>query len=70
MRKYFITHMQGLAVHVKEGLLFARDLSEETLQILTYVFDWLYYTQCITSFSSIDHRLCRYARFLILFHLT
>ena len=39
------------------------------MQILTYVFDLLYFTQCLTSFSSIDHlRLC--ARFLILFHLT
>ena len=33
--------MHGLAVYVKEGLPFARDL---TLRILTYVFDWLYFT--------------------------
>ena len=38
-----------------------------TLRLLTYVFDWLYFTQCLTSFSSIDHRLRHYARFLILF---
>ena len=42
----------------------------KTLQILTYVFDWLYFTQCVTSFPSIDHLLCPNARFLILFHLT
>ena len=24
----------------------------KTLQILIYVFDWLYFTQCLTSFSS------------------
>ena len=40
---------------------------KKTLQILTYVFDWLYFTQCLTCFSSIDHL---YAWFLILFHLT
>ena len=39
------------------------------LQILTCVFDWLYFTQCLTSFSSIDHFLCLRAWFLILFHL-
>ena len=41
----------------------------KTLQILSYVFDWLYFAQYLTSFSSIDHLLCRYAQFLILFHL-
>ena len=41
----------------------------ETLQILTYVFDWLYFTQCLTFFYSVDH-LCLCAQFLILFHLT
>ena len=33
-------------------------------------FDWLYFTQCLTSFFSIDHLLCLCALFLILFHLT
>ena len=33
-------------------------------------FDWLYFTQCLTSFFSIDHLLCLCAQFLILFHLT
>ena len=62
------THMHGLAVYVKEGLPFARDLSLEN-SADSYVFDWLYFTQCLTSFSSIDHlQLC--AQFLILFHLT
>ena len=45
-------------------------LCEKTLRILTYVFDWLYFTQCLTSFFSIDHILRICARFLILFHLT
>ena len=70
IRKDSSTHMHGLAVYVKEGLPFARDLSLENLQILTYVFDLLYFTQCLTSFSYIDHLLPHYARFLILFHLT
>ena len=30
----------------------------------------LYFTQCLTSYSSIDHLLRHYAQFLILFHLT
>ena len=42
----------------------------KTLPILIYVFDWLYFTQCLTSFSSIDHLLQLCARVLILFHLT
>ena len=62
------THMHGLAVYVKEGIPLAPDLSPETLQILTYVFDWLYFTQCLTSFSSIGHLLRLSAQFLILFH--
>ena len=67
-RKDCSTHMHGLTVYVKEGLPFARELSLETLQILTYVSGWFYFTQCLTSFSSMDHlHLC--ARFLILFHL-
>ena len=41
----------------------------KTLQILTYDFDWLYFTQCVTSLSSINHLLCRYAKFLLLVHI-
>ena len=60
-RKDSITHMYGLVVHVKEG---------PPLQIFTYVFEWLYFTQCVSSFSSINHLLCCQAEFLPLFHLT
>ena len=63
IRKDYMTHMHGLEVYVKEGLPFAWELS-------SYVFNWLYFTQCLTSFSSIDHLLRHYAWFLILFHLT
>ena len=42
--------MHGLAVYVKEGLPFARDLSLENSQILIYVFDCLYFIHCLTSF--------------------
>ena len=62
--------MHGLAVYVREGLPFARELSLKTLRILTYVFDWLYFTHCLTSFFSIDHLFRLYVRFLILFNLT
>ena len=64
------THMHGLSVYVKEGFPFAQDLSLENSAALTYVFDWLYFTQCITYFPSIKHLLRLCARFLILFHQT
>ena len=69
IRKDYSTHMHGLTVYVKEGLPFAQDLSLEN-SADSYVFDLFYFTQCLTSFSSINHLLRRYARFLILFHLT
>ena len=34
--------MHGLAVYVKEGLPFDGTYLKKTLQILTYVFEWLY----------------------------
>ena len=61
--------MHRLAVYVNEGLLFERTYLYKTLQILTYVFDWLYFIQCFTSFSSFDDHLRLFPRFLILFHL-
>ena len=62
--KDFSTHIHGLAVHVKEGLSFAQDLSlENSADSYLCFFDWSYFTQCLTSFSSIDH-------ILLLFHLT
>ena len=70
IREDSITHMHGLAVYVKKGLPFARTNLWKTLQILIYVFDWLYFTQFLTSFSSFDHLLQLCARYLILFHLT
>ena len=54
------THMCGLTVYVQEGLPFPQDLS---LQIFAYVFDWLYFTQSVTSFSTINHLLHLCARF-------
>ena len=35
----------------------------------SYVCNWVYFTQCLTSFPSIDHLLHLCAWFLILFHL-
>ena len=64
------TRMHGLAVHVKEDFLLHGTCLYKTLKILTSVFDWLYFTQCLTSFSSINHLLHLCAQFLILFHLT
>ena len=70
IRKDSSTHMHGLAVYVKEGLPFARDLPQENSAHYYLCFGWLYFNQCLTSFSSIDHLLRLYARFLILFYLT
>ena len=52
----------------KESLPLALDLSLENSSD-SYVFLWLYFTQCLTSFSSIDHLFYPCAWFLILFHL-
>ena len=70
IRKDSTTHMHGLAVYAKKNFLLHEAYLQKTLQILTYVFGWLYFTQCLTSFFSIDRLLRVYALFLILFHLT
>ena len=48
---------------------FCRGLISRKLCRLLLVFDWLYFTQCVTSFSSIDCLFCHYAGFLNLFHI-
>ena len=53
----------------KKDFLLHETYLQKTPQILTYVFDWLYFTLCLPSFSSFDHFFCLYAQFLILFHL-
>ena len=63
------THMHGLTVYVKEGLPFPLHLSLENSADSYLCFDWLYLTQSLTSFSSIDHLLCLCAQFLIPFNL-
>ena len=50
--------MHGLTVYAKEGLPSHGTYLQKTLQILTNIFDWLYFTQYLTSFSSINHLLC------------
>ena len=70
IRKDSITHRLGLAVYVKEELLFARDLSLEN-SVDSYLCvppDLLHSVSYF--FSSINHCLCFYAQFLMLFHLT
>ena len=68
IQKESVTHMHGLAVYVKTA--FCMGLISRKLRILTYVFEWLNYTQYLTPFSSINHLLCLCAQFLIIFHLT
>ena len=64
------THMHGLAVYVKEGLPFLRDLSLENSADSYLCFQLALLIQCYTSFSSIDHLLLPCAEFSILFHRT
>ena len=68
IRKDSCSHMHGLTVYWKEGILYGTFL-QKTLQNVTYVF---YFTQCLTSFSSINNLLfiILYEWFFILFHLT
>ena len=40
IQKDSVTHINGLALYLKKGYPFAKDLSQKTLQILIY--DWLY----------------------------
>ena len=62
-RKDSSTHMHGLAIYVKEGLPFARELAlENSAGFYLCLYDWLYFTQCLISFSSIDDLLQLCAR--------
>ena len=61
IQKDFITHMDDLAVYVKEGLRFTQDLSLENSEDSYYVFDQLYLTQCFLFLLSIT--------FFILMHI-
>ena len=61
--------MHGLAVYVKDEHPFAQNLPLEK-PVVSYLRFWLaLLTQCLISFSSINHLLRLYARFLILHHL-
>ena len=50
----------------KKDVLLHGTYHQKTLQILTYIFNWLYFTHCLPSFSSIDHLLCLCAQFFVL----
>ena len=55
IRKDSSTHMHGLAVYVKEGLPFARDLSLENSADLLYFIQCLLFPLSITSFFVVMH---------------
>ena len=61
--------MHCLVVYVKKGHSFALVFSLEN-SVDSYVFGWLYFTQCLTSFFSINHLVCLYMQFLMLCLLT
>ena len=56
IRKDSSTDIHDLPVYVREGLPFAQALSLEN-SADSYVFNWLYFAQCLTSYSSINHFL-------------
>ena len=62
--------MHGLAVYVKERLPFTRDFSLENTAGSCSCFRWFYFTQCVTSFLTVDQLVCIYAQLSMLFNLT
>ena len=70
IRKDSSTYMHGLAVYVKEKLPFARDLSLENPADFDLCFRLALLHSVSYFFFSINHLLCHYEQFLILFHLT
>ena len=63
------THMHGLAVYGKEGLLLAQDLSLKN-SADSYLCFGLTLLHSVTSFSSIDDLLYLCTKLFILFNLT
>ena len=47
--------VHDVTVYIKEGLSCVRDYSLKTLIIYIYVFSWLHFVQCLTSFYCINH---------------
>ena len=68
IKKDTVTHMHGHEVYVKEGLPFSRDISLKNSEN-SCVFDCCLIRR-LTSFTSIDHHLFLFERFLMLFHPT
>ena len=56
-----LTHLHGLVVYVKERLPYAWEVSIENSMDSYICFQQLYFTQCLTCFSSVDHLICHYA---------
>ena len=69
IQKDSVSHLHALAIYVKEGLHFAQDLSLEN-SMDCYLCFQLSLFHSVSSFSSINHLVCLYPQFLILFHLT
>ena len=65
-----ITHMHGLAVYVKEGFLFGHDMTYLENSADSYLCFQLALLHSLYYFLSFIDHLHRYAKFLILFHLT
>ena len=70
LKGFCYSYMLGLAVHLKDRLHFAWDLSLENSADSNLCFQLALLHSVSNFFSSIDHLLHLYAQFLILFHLS
>ena len=66
----FLNHTTASQLMLKKDFFLHGTYLQKTLHTLTYVFDGLYLTQCLATFSSINHLLRLRARILIIYHLT
>ena len=70
IRKDSATHMDGLAVYLKEGLSFCMGPISWKLFRFSFMFSTGFTSLSVLFFSSIYYLFCLYARFLMLFFLT
>ena len=70
IRKDSVTHMDGLAVYLKEGLSFCMGPISWKLFRFSLMFSTGFTSLSVLFFSSIYYLFCLYARFLMLFFLT
>ena len=63
-KRFYYSHAWSCSLCKRRTSFCTGLISRKQLQILTYVFHYLYFSQCLISFSSIDHLLHCYGQFL------